>query len=57
MKLFKIVSVGLDVTDQLQMGFSAFFRYRRKSGSTITQYISYSYTSRKPIIFPVVLYG
>jgi hypothetical protein len=31
-----------DVTDQLLTRFSAFFRYWRKSGSAMRQYISYS---------------
>jgi hypothetical protein len=30
--------------------FFAFVRYWRKNGSTVRQYISYSYTSRKPMI-------
>jgi hypothetical protein len=33
--------VGLDVTDQLLIRFSAFVRYWRKNGSTMRQYISY----------------
>jgi hypothetical protein len=35
-------SVGFDVIDQLLIKFSAFARYRRKNGSTMEQYISYS---------------
>jgi hypothetical protein len=52
MKLFGIISVGFDVTDQLLIRFSAFVRNWRKNGSTMRQYISYSYkwTSRRPII-------
>jgi hypothetical protein len=37
-----IVSVGFDVTDQLQIRSFAFVRYWRKNGSTMRQYISYS---------------
>jgi hypothetical protein len=36
--------VGFDVTDQLRIRFSAFVRYWRKNGSTMRQYISYSWT-------------
>jgi hypothetical protein len=43
MKLLGIISVGFDVTDQLLIRFSAFVRYWRINGSTIRQYISYSY--------------
>jgi hypothetical protein len=32
------------------MKFFAFVRYWRKNGSTMRQYISYSYTSRKTVI-------
>jgi hypothetical protein len=42
--------VGFDVTDQLLIRFPAFVRYWEKNGSTMRQYISYSYTSRKPMI-------
>jgi hypothetical protein len=50
MKLLRINSVGFDVTDQLLIRFSTFVRYWRKNGSTMRQYISYSYTSKKPTI-------
>jgi hypothetical protein len=42
MKLFGIISVGFDVTDQLLIRIFAFIRYWRKNGSTMGQYISYS---------------
>jgi hypothetical protein len=42
--------VGFDVTDELLIRFFAFVRYWRKNRSTMRQYISYSYTSRKPVI-------
>jgi hypothetical protein len=42
MILLGIVIVGLDVTDQLLIRFSAFGRYWRNNGSTMTQYIRYS---------------
>jgi hypothetical protein len=42
--------VGFDVTNQLPIRFSAILRYWIKDGSTMRQYISYSYTSRKPMI-------
>jgi hypothetical protein len=35
MKLLGIISAWLDVTDQLLIRFSAFFRYWRKNGSTM----------------------
>jgi hypothetical protein len=50
MKLLGIINVGFDVADQLLIGLSAFFRYWRKNWSTMREYISYSYTSRKPMI-------
>jgi hypothetical protein len=50
MKLLRIISVGFDVTDQLLIRFSALVRYWKKNGSTLKQYISYSETSRKPVI-------
>jgi hypothetical protein len=50
MKLLGIISVGFDVTDQLLIRFSALVRYWRKNGSTMRQYISYAYTSKKPMI-------
>jgi hypothetical protein len=39
-----------DVTDQLLIRLPAFVRYWRKNESTMRQYISYSQTSRKPMI-------
>jgi hypothetical protein len=42
MKLLRIISVGLDITDQLLIRFSAFIRYWRKNDSTVRQYIGYS---------------
>jgi hypothetical protein len=42
MKLLEIISVGLDLIDQLLIRFSAFVRYWRENGSTMRQYISYS---------------
>jgi hypothetical protein len=50
MKLLWIISVGFDVTDQIPIRFSAFVRYWRKNVSTVRQYISYSLTSREPMI-------
>jgi hypothetical protein len=53
MKLLGIISVGVDVTDELLISFFFFFafiRYWRINGSTMQQYISYSYTPRKPMI-------
>jgi hypothetical protein len=47
MKLLGITSVGFDIADQV---FSAFIRYRRRNGSTMRQYISYLYTSRRSMI-------
>jgi hypothetical protein len=40
MKLLGIINVGFDITDQLQISCFASFRYWRKNGSTIRQYIS-----------------
>jgi hypothetical protein len=42
--------MGFDLTDQLLIRSFAFVRYWRRNGSTMRQYISYSYTSRKPMI-------
>jgi hypothetical protein len=42
MKLLGIISVGFDVTDQLQIRSFAFVRYWRKNGSLMRQYTSYS---------------
>jgi hypothetical protein len=42
MKLMGIISVGIDVTDELLIRFSAFVRDWEKNGSTMRQYISYS---------------
>jgi hypothetical protein len=42
MKLLGIISVGFDITDQLQIRFSAFVRYWSKNWRTMRQYISYS---------------
>jgi hypothetical protein len=50
MKLLGIMSVGINVTDQLLIRFFAFVRYWRKNGSTMRQYSSYSKTSRKLMI-------
>jgi hypothetical protein len=50
MKLLRIISVGFDIADQLLIRISAFVRYWRKNGSTMRQYIRYSYISRKPVI-------
>jgi hypothetical protein len=50
MKLLGTISVGFDETDEPQLKFSAFIRYWRKNGSTMRQYISYSWTSRKSMI-------
>jgi hypothetical protein len=41
-EIIGIVSVCFNVTDYLLIRFSAFVRYRRKNGSTVRQYISYS---------------
>jgi hypothetical protein len=43
-------SEGFDVTDKLLIRFLAFIRYSRRNANTMRQYISYSYTSRKPMI-------
>jgi hypothetical protein len=50
MKLLGTNTIGLDETDQLLIRLSAFVRYWRKNVSTMRQYISYSWTSRKPMI-------
>jgi hypothetical protein len=50
MELLGNISVVFDITDQLLIRFSAFVRYWRENGSTMRQYISYSKTSRKPMI-------
>jgi hypothetical protein len=42
--------MGSDVIDERLIRFSAFARYWRKNGSAMRQYISYSKTSRKPVI-------
>jgi hypothetical protein len=42
MKLLGVISEGCDVTDLLQIRFSAFIRYWRQNGSTVRQYIIYS---------------
>jgi hypothetical protein len=39
MNLLEIASVDFDVKDQLLIRYSAFFRYWRKCGSIIGQYI------------------
>jgi hypothetical protein len=39
--LLGIISVGFDVTDQLQMRFFAYVRCWRRNGSIMRQYISY----------------
>jgi hypothetical protein len=41
-RLLGIVNAGFDVTDQLLIRSFAFFRYWRKNGSTMRQYINYS---------------
>jgi hypothetical protein len=38
--------VGIDVTDQLMIIFSAFIRHRRKSESTMRQYSRFQETLR-----------
>jgi hypothetical protein len=50
MKLLGITGVDFNVTDQLLIRFSAFIRYWRKYESAMKQYISCSWTSRKPMI-------
>jgi hypothetical protein len=50
MKLLGIFGVGFDITDQLLIRFFAFIRYWRKNGSKMGQYISQSWSSRKPMI-------
>jgi hypothetical protein len=42
--------MDFNITDQLLNGYFAFVRYWRKNGSKMGQYISYLYTSRKPMI-------
>jgi hypothetical protein len=42
--------VWFKVTDLQLIRFFAFIRYWWKNGSTVSQYISYSYASRKPMI-------
>jgi hypothetical protein len=51
MKLLGIISVGFGITDQLLIRYFAFIRYWKKYESTMRQCISYSYTSRKPMIW------
>jgi hypothetical protein len=41
MKLLGIISLGIDITDQLLIRSFAFVNYWRRNGSTIRQYISY----------------
>jgi hypothetical protein len=50
MKLFGIISVGLDVTNQLLIIFSALVRYCRSNWNTMRQFFGYSQSSRKPMI-------
>jgi hypothetical protein len=50
MKLLGIISVGFGIRDQPLIRFSASFRCWAKNESTRRQYISYSLTSRKPMI-------
>jgi hypothetical protein len=45
-----MISVGLELSDQLLIGIFAFVRYCRKNGSIMEQYINYSSTLRKPKI-------
>jgi hypothetical protein len=49
-KTVVIIRVGSDIRDQTLISIFVFVRYRRNNGSTIIQDISYSYTSRKPMI-------
>jgi hypothetical protein len=49
-KLLGIITIGFNVTDQLVIRCFAFGRYWRQNWSTVRQYISYSCTSRKPMI-------
>jgi hypothetical protein len=49
-KLLGIISEDFDITDKLLIRFFTFDRYRRKKWNTMRQYISYSYTSRKPMV-------
>jgi hypothetical protein len=46
-KLFGIIIVDFDATDQLVIIYSAFIKYLRRNGTTVTRCISYLYTSRK----------
>jgi hypothetical protein len=47
---FGLLSRNLNKYSKVQRGSFAFVRYWRKNGSTMRQYIRYSYTSRKPMI-------
>jgi hypothetical protein len=50
MKLLEIISMDLNVINQLLISYSAFVRYWRKNRGAMEQYISYLQTSRKPMI-------
>jgi hypothetical protein len=50
MKSLGIISLGFEATDQLLIRSFAFVKYWRRNGSTMRQYISYSQTTRKPMI-------
>jgi hypothetical protein len=46
-KLFGIIIVDFDATDQLVIIYSAFVKYLRKNGNTVKRCISYSQTLRR----------
>jgi hypothetical protein len=48
-KLFGIISVNSDITDQLLTGYSAFIRHLRQKWSTVGQYINILTEFGKPI--------
>ena len=45
-----IINVDIHKTDQLWITYSAFVKYLGKNGNTMKQCISYTQTSRKPVI-------
>jgi hypothetical protein len=61
MKLWGIINVGFDISDQLLIRFSALFRYWRKNGSAMRQYISFinfkkAYDSvRREVLYNIII--
>jgi len=47
--------MDFDIIDQLLIRYSAFIRYWRRNESTVGQYISYLQTSRRGVLYTILI--